>query len=129
MPYETVPLPFKPNALDGLSEHLLVSHYENNYGGAVRRLNAINVQLAALDCPATAVFKINGLGRERLVAANSMVLPEIYLAGLGEACVRDCGAVDRWRAEFAAMGRAGGGGAGWVLVSWSERLGRLVNQW
>src|SRR5512132_4733255 len=40
MPYETVPLPFKPNALDGLSEHLLVSHYENNYGGAVRRLES-----------------------------------------------------------------------------------------
>ena len=30
-------------------ERLLVSHYENNYGGAVRRLNAIARRLAALD--------------------------------------------------------------------------------
>jgi len=27
-----------------MSEKLLVSHYENNYGGAVNRLNAITAQ-------------------------------------------------------------------------------------
>jgi len=31
----------------GLSERLIVSHWENNYGGAVKRLNAITTQLAA----------------------------------------------------------------------------------
>ena len=41
MAYAVQPLPFKPTRLDGLSERLLASHYENNYGGAVRRLNAI----------------------------------------------------------------------------------------
>ncbi len=51
MPYEAIPLPFKPNALHGFSERLLVSHYENNYGGAVRRLNAIDARLAGLDWP------------------------------------------------------------------------------
>jgi hypothetical protein len=35
------PLLLKPQWMNGLSERLLVSHYVNNYGGAVRRLNAI----------------------------------------------------------------------------------------
>src|SRR5205085_1923289 len=34
-----------------------------------------------------------------------------------------------WRAEFTAMGKALGGGSGWVLLVWSERCARLVNQW
>ena len=42
------PLLLKPQWMNGLSERLLVSHYENNYGGAVRRLNAIRARLAAL---------------------------------------------------------------------------------
>jgi hypothetical protein len=31
------PLLLKPQWMNGLSERLLVSHYENNYGGALRR--------------------------------------------------------------------------------------------
>jgi Fe-Mn family superoxide dismutase len=34
------PLPFNPANLKGLSEKLLVSHHQNNYGGAVRRLGS-----------------------------------------------------------------------------------------
>ena len=30
---------------------------------------------------------------------------------------RDFGSVARWRAEFAAMGKALGGGSGWVLLT------------
>ena len=33
-----VPLPFDPKSLRGLSEKLIQSHWENNYGGAVRAL-------------------------------------------------------------------------------------------
>src|SRR5262249_14427107 len=36
---------------------------------------------------------------------------------------------ERWRAEFVAMGKALGGGSGWVLLSWSPRGRKLVNQW
>ena len=43
MPHEVAPLPFKPTLLNGLSERLLASHYENNYGGAVRRLQGYSV--------------------------------------------------------------------------------------
>src|SRR5690242_1483594 len=83
MMHEVAPLPFKPHRLDGLSERLILSHYENNYGGAVRRLEAIRTRVAALDWRAATVFEINGLKREELVAMNSMILHEIYFDGLG----------------------------------------------
>ena len=42
-------LPFDPQRIQSLSERLLISHYENNYGGAVRRLNSISEQPTNLD--------------------------------------------------------------------------------
>ncbi len=133
------PLPFDPKAVVGLSEKLLVSHHDNNYVGAVKRLGAIEGQLAGLD-PATAPgFLINGLKREELIAWNSMILHELYFAGLGApsrpgaalaaAIERDFGSDARWRAEFAGTGKALGGGSGWVLLTWSHRDNRLVNTW
>lgn len=137
--YFIAPLELTPAKLDGLSERLIVSHYENNYGGAVRRLNAIAVELARLDPAKAANFVLNGLKREELSAANSMILHEIYFASLGGAGVptdelaavieRDFGSVGRWQTEFAAMGKALGGGSGWVVLAWSPRDRRLVNQW
>lgn len=35
----------------------------------------------------------------------------------------------RWRAEFAAIDKALGGGSGWGLLTYSHRDKRLVNQW
>ena len=46
MSYSMQALACDPAKLNGLSERLIVSHYENNYGGAVKRLNAITAQLA-----------------------------------------------------------------------------------
>jgi Fe-Mn family superoxide dismutase len=141
------PLLLKPQWMNGLTERLLVSHYVNNYGGALRRLNAIRARLAALDWARTPVFEINGLKREELIAAGSVILHEIYFESLGghgndppdgvidppvalaEALERDFGTVTAWCAEFTAMAKALGGGSGWVILAWSERLGRLVNQW
>ena len=140
MTYSVKPLPFDPTKIKGLSEKILVSHYENNYGGAVKRLNAITEQLAGLDYAKAAGFLINGLKREELIATNSMILHEVYFAGLGseeghpgttlaEALARDFGSVDRWRAEFVAMGKTEGGGSGWVILTWDPRDKRLVNAW
>ncbi len=136
---QPAPMPFDPKAIPGLSEKLLRSHYDNNYTGAVKRLGAISAQFAALD-PATAPgFVLNGLKREELIAWNSMILHELYFAGLGAptrpgralAAVieRDFGSDGRWRAEFAGMGKALGGGSGWVILTWSHRDRRLTNQW
>jgi Fe-Mn family superoxide dismutase len=139
MEYAIKKLPFDPAKVKGLSEKLLVSHYENNYSGAVKRLNAITAQLAALDVAAAPVFTINGLKREELIAMNSMIIHELYfdsLAGegdptgvLAEAIARDFGSVARWKAEFAATGKALGGGSGWVLLSYSPHDKRLINSW
>ncbi|MGF6298006.1 Fe-Mn family superoxide dismutase [Paraburkholderia sp. WC7.3d] len=139
MTHSMKPLACNPARLSGLSEKLIVSHYENNYGGAVKRLNAITDQLAAIDVASVPVFVLNGLKREELIATNSMILHETYFESLGTsdpvkgaleaALVRDFGGVERWRAEFGAMGKALGGGSGWVLLTYSARLGRLVNQW
>jgi hypothetical protein len=79
------PFLLKPQRMNGLSERLLVSHYENNYGGAVRRLNAIRARLAAIDWAHTPVFEINGLKREELIAAGSVILHEIFFDSLGGA--------------------------------------------
>ena len=49
MAYIIKPLACDPARIKGMSEKLLVSHYENNYGGAVNRLNAITAHLADLD--------------------------------------------------------------------------------
>ena len=135
------PLTMKPPLLDGLSQRLLESHYENNYGGALRRLNEIDSRLAALDWSSASVFEINGLKREQLIAADSVILHEVYFDSLGGsggapenaelaiAIERDFGSLERWEEEFTAMGKALGGGSGWVTLVWSDRLGRLTNQW
>ena len=39
------------------------------------------------------------------------------------------GSFERWREEFVAMGKALGGGSGWVLLTFQPREGTLVNQW
>src|SRR5260370_30721625 len=75
----------KPPRLNGLSARLIASHYENNYGGGVRRLNAIRGDLAALDPTSAPGFRLNGLKREELIATNSMLLHEAYFEALGQA--------------------------------------------
>ena len=139
MPYALKPLSCDPSRIRGMSEPLIVSHYKNNYGGAVNRLNLIEQQIAELDYTKTAPFLVNGLKREQLIAMNSMVLHELFFDGLGDpsepgtvlrdALARDFGSYERWRAEFTATGKALRGGSGWVLLSWSQRAGKLVNQW
>ncbi len=139
-----LPLPFDAAMLRGLSERLLQSHHQNNYGGAVKRLRAIRAELAGLDWTTAPVFRINGLKREELVAANSMVLHELYFAslggdgklkpagkpaGFGVGLKRDFGSFEHWCAEFVALATAMGGGSGWALFSWSARENRLVNHW
>ena len=134
------PLPFDASALSGLSAKLLNSHHQNNYGGAVKRLNAIREQLAGTAFATAPGFALNGLKREELIATNSMLLHELYFASLGgngqtmePACAlalsASFGSVERWREEFTACAKALGGGSGWMLLVFQPREGTLVNQW
>ncbi len=137
--YTPVPLPFDPKTIVGLSEKLLTSHHGNNYVGAVKRIGSIQGEFAKLDLATAPNFIINGLKREELIAQNSMVLHEIYFSCLGAPTApgpklavqieRDFGSMDKWRLEFSAMGKALGGGSGWVVLNWMERDAKLVNQW
>ena len=133
-------LPFDPAALKRLSPGLINSHHQNNYGGAVKRLHAIRAQLSSTAFATAPGFQLNGLKREELMATNSMLLHELYfgsLGGDGKAMDASCklaldasfGSFERWRQEFVAMGKALGGGSGWVLLTFQPREGSLVNQW
>jgi Fe-Mn family superoxide dismutase len=137
--FEPKPLPFDPKTVPGLSEKLLVSHHDNNYVGAVKRLGQIRGEIGGLDMATAPGYRLNGLKREELIAWNSMILHELYFAGFGaaagpapklaQALERDFGSHDKWAAEFSAMGKALGGGSGWVLLTLSRRDGKLVNTW
>src|SRR2546429_4360092 len=139
MRYQLKQIYCRPWTLNGLSLKLIESHYENNSGGPLRRLNAITEQLESLDFAKTPGYVLNGLKREELIALNSTLLHELYFASLGgdgkakgtvaEALARDFGSLDRWHAEFTAMGNALGGGSGWVLLVYVPRDRRLVNQY
>jgi Fe-Mn family superoxide dismutase len=139
MRYKLKPIHCRPWTLAYLSVKLIESHYENNYGGALRRLNAITEQLESLDLEKTPAHVLNGLKREELVALNSTLLHELYFASLGgdgapneemkAALANDFGSFQRWKDEFAAMGNALGGGSGWVLLTYVPRDRRLVNQY
>ena len=137
--YQIKPLPFSPSGIPGLSEKILVSHNENNYSGAVKRLNAIGAELAKVDYAKAPVFMINGLKREELIAMNSMILTRHISAALAARAIPAVAwpmpsiaiseASIGGGTEFAAMGRAEGGGSGWVILVYSPRDRRLVNQW
>jgi len=139
MKYQIAPLYCRPWTLNGITPRLIESHYENNYGGALNRLNAISAELERLDPATTPAAVINRLKRDEATALNSTLLHELYFASMGgdgravpeemaEAIMRDFGSVQRWRQEFMALAEALGGGSGWVLLTYVPRDGRLVNQ-
>lgn len=137
MRYQIAPIYCRPWTLNGISQRLIESHYEGNYGDALRRLNAITAELEQLD-PATAPDAFHRLKRDEFRALNSTLLHELYFASLGgdgrslpdviaSAITRDFGTVERWRQEFMALA-ASATDAGWVLLTYVPRDKRLINQ-
>ncbi|RQP22764.1 superoxide dismutase [Piscinibacter terrae] len=134
------PLSFDPAKLPGLSERLLKSHWENNYGGAVKALAAVKKRLAAAlsdkDLPP---YIYNDLKREHLIRTGSVVLHEHYFDTLGgngkagakerELIGRAFGSFDAWETEFRRIGAGLGGGSGWVVLGWNQHTRQLENYW
>ncbi len=136
--HQIKPLSFDPAKLRGLSEKLITSHHQNNYGGAVRRLNQIQQQIGSLakDAPA---FQMGSLKREEIIAMNSMILHEFYFANLGgdgkasgtaaDLIKADYGSLERWEQDFRATGLSLSGGSGWVVLSYNPRDNSVHNYW
>ena len=130
------PLPFDPKKLKGLSEKLIVSHHDNNYAGAARRIGQIQQMLAGLPANAPG-FQIKGLKMEELIATNSAILHEEYFGNLGgdgkasgslpQAIASDFGTFDKWEQDFRATSTALGGGSGWAILNFNLRDGKLHN--
>ena len=138
MQYRIAPLFCRPWTLNGMTPHLIESHYEINYGGAINRLNAIAKELEALDPATSRGDVIYRLKRDEVAALNSTLLHELYFSSLGgdgrtmpdamaSAIAHDFGSVDRWRQEFIGLASATVGGSGWVLLTYVPRDGRLIN--
>lgn len=134
------PLPFDPAKLKGLSERLIRSHWENNYGGSVKALAAVKARLALAagdkDLPP---YVYNDLKREHLVRTGSVVLHELYFENLGgsgqagagerQAIAQAFGSFDAWEAEFRRIGAGLGGGSGWAVLGFNVHTRQLENYW
>ena len=83
MKYAIAPLFCRPWTLNGITPHLIESHYENDYGGALNRLNEIAEELAALDPAKTSAHAVSRLKRDEAATLNSTLLHELYFASLG----------------------------------------------
>jgi superoxide dismutase, Fe-Mn family len=137
---EARPLPFDPARLRGLSERLIRSHWENNYGASVKALAVVKRQLGeALANKDTPPFIYNDLKREHLMRTGSVVLHELYFDSLGgngnaDSAIRTAlasafGSFDAWETEFRRMGAGLGGGSGWVTLGYNLHTGQIENYW
>lgn len=138
--HKAKPLKFDPAKLNGLSERLIQSHWENNYGGALKALNAIERRLAVLlseeDLPP---YVYGDLKREELVRTGSVVLHEHYFDNLGgdgrasghalQLLTEWFGGFEAWRAEFTKMANGLAGGSGWVILAYNLHTGEVHNYW
>lgn len=138
MPKPIAPIPVRPWTLNGISERMLVSHYENNYGPAVRTLNAVRCELAEVG-ERTPAYRLRSLKREELLAAGSVALHELYFGNLGgegnkmpepiaATLEEHFASVSAWRREFVATAQSLAGGSGWALLTYSRREKRFWNQ-
>src|SRR5687768_16850864 len=134
------PLPFDPAKLRGLSEKLIRSHWENNYGGSVGALNAVEKRLDSTlrekDLP---TYVYGDLKREELPRTGSVVLHEHYFANLGgdnrpggevlDAIKQWYGSYEALEAEFRKTAQALAGGSGWAILTFNLHTNELHNYW
>jgi len=134
------PLLFKPSQLRGLSSHLIESHWENNYSGAVKALNAVEVKLGGLlRDKDLAPYMYADLKREQLLRIGSVVLHELYFENLGgdgtpsgdiaAALATWFSDLSTWDSEFRKIGNGLAGGSGWVVLGYNAHLKQLTNNW
>ena len=137
---EPKPLTFDPAKLNGLSEKLIRSHWENNYVGSVKTLNMISERLAAaMKDPELPPIVYGGLKREELHRVGSVILHEHYFGNLGgdgkaggaalNAIKKAYGSYEAWEAEFRRTAMSLAGGSGWCVLTYNAYTNELRNQW
>jgi superoxide dismutase, Fe-Mn family len=137
---EPKPLTFDPTKLNGLSEKLIRSHWENNYIGSVKTLNMVAGRLqAAMSEPELPPVIYGGLKREELHRLGSVVLHEQYFGNLGGdgkpggdvlgALKKTYGTYEAWDAEFRRTAMSLAGGSGWCVLTYNVYTHELRNQW
>jgi len=137
---EPKPLPFDPTKLNGLSEKLIRSHWENNYIGSVKALNMISERLAAaMKDPELPPIVYGGLKREELHRVGSVILHEHYFGNLGgdgkaagdvlNSIKKAYGSYEAWEAEFRRTAMSLAGGSGWCVLTYNTLTNELRNQW
>lgn len=133
-------LPFDPAKLDGLSQKLILSHWENNYMGSLKTLDMISTRLAvAMNDPQLPPIVYGGLKREELHRLGSVILHEHYFANLGgdgkprgdvlKAIKKAYGSYESWEAEFRRTAMSLAGGSGWCVLTYNVYTNELRNQW
>lgn len=138
--HQIKPLRFDPAKLDGLSEKLIRSHWENNYQGSVKALNMVETRLAgALADQNLPPVIYGGLKREELHRTGSVVLHELYFEQLGgtgkpdgsvvAALAASHGSFANWETEFRRTAMSLAGGSGWAILAWNRHTGSLHNYW
>ena len=134
------PLAFDPAKLTGLSERLIRSHWENNYGGSVKALAVVKKRLGeALADKDLPPYVYNDLKREHLLRTGSVVFHEHYFDNLGgsgkagaserQTIAQAFGSFDAWETEFRKIGAGLGGGSGWVMLGFNQHTRQLENYW
>jgi Fe-Mn family superoxide dismutase len=127
-------LPFQPAKLAGISAAMITSHHTNNYGGAVKNLNKVELELSKVtkDTPG---FQVAALRERELTYTNSMILHEHYFGNLGgdgklagaidKRLAAQFGSAARWEELFRATALSLGGGSGWVILDLNYATGDL----
>ena len=138
--HQPKPLSFDPAKLTGLSEKLLRSHWENNYGGSVKALNTVKQKLGqALGEKDLPPYIYNDLKREHLMRTGSVVFHELYFDNLGGDGKADAdsrkqigtafGDFNTWESEFRKIAAGLGGGSGWVVLGYNRHTALMENYW
>ena len=136
--HQPVPLPFSPAKLTGISEKMIVSHHDNNYAAAIKNLNKVEEQLAAVN-KETPGFLVAGLKERELTFTNSMILHEQYFGNLGgsgkaggaiqKKLTASYGSFGKWEEHFRALGLSLGGGSGWAIMDYNLHEGDVRAYW
>lgn len=135
MKLEVKPLKYK--SLTGLSEKQLSEHHDVLYAGYVKKYNEIVDKTVTVDLESTnATYSdLRELFVEKNFALNGIKLHESYFDNMTDqstecaGTIKDLiekrwGSIDKWQAEFAALGVSA---RGWVVLAFDYNLNSLEN--